>query len=31
MWFYERYDDKAALGLKIVKKLAEEQSPFQKI
>ncbi len=31
MWFYERYDDKAALGLKVKRKLHEEQSAFQKI
>jgi len=31
MWFYENYNEKAALGLKVRRKLHEEQSAFQKI
>ena len=31
MWFIENYDEKASLGLKVRKKLHEEQSKFQKI
>jgi spermidine synthase len=31
MWFVENYDERASLGLKVRKKLHEEQSPFQKI
>ncbi len=31
MWFVENYDDRASLGLKVVEKLHEEQSMFQKI
>lgn len=31
MWFYEHYDEKASLGLKVRRKLHEEQSKFQKI
>lgn len=31
MWFVENYDDRASLGLKLKRKLHEEQSKFQKI
>lgn len=31
MWFIENYDNKASLGIKVKKKLHEEQSKFQKI
>ncbi len=31
MWYVENYGDRASLGLKVNKKLHEENSPFQKI
>jgi len=31
MWFVEKYDEKASLGLKVKRKIHEEQSSFQKI